>query len=158
MAVALSTKEGPDYVGDLIRHSQSNQARYARNLQSLPSDDRHESISLEAIREVEASLNGSKGETTVRKWAERAGLGSDYLTAYARLSAYVHTNLASGITGRPDEQMLPMHLVLAIDALIDVIAALPGASITEEDAAEANRLRARTSAFWAAMPDTASKN
>jgi hypothetical protein len=160
---AESTRD--DALKRLYEHSEYNRKKACDDLRKLPSNQRDQRITDEALSELEATLVAGK-KHFVSGWATIANRSSD-LTAYTLLCDRSHpSSLAieshvvfddSGrvisLTANPDTDSLPRDVLFACDVMIDVISANPDSWQTDDVVAEAIEVRTRLHKLWELVSD-----
>ena len=149
----------------LYEHGEYNRKKACENLRKLPSDERDQRITDEALSELEASLDAGK-KHFVSSWPELAKRSSD-LTAYMLLCDRTHPSSSAienhlqfddsgrvlSVTANPDINSLPRDVLQACEVMIDVIAASPDSWRTDDVVTEATELRQRIHKLWESVPD-----
>lgn len=150
----------------LREHGEYNRKKACNNLRKLPSNERDQRITNEALSELEGSL-GAEKKHSIFNWAELAKRNSEYQITYAILSDRTHPSILAierhvqfndsgrvlSLTANPDIDSLPLGVLQACEVMIDVIAAGPNSWQTEDVVIEASELRQQLNKLWESAPD-----
>ncbi len=145
----------------LHEQDEYNRKKACENLRNLDSSERDQSITEEALSQIEASL-GKTNNHHLSNWAKLAKRSSEYLATYALLCTRIHpSSLAieshllfddsariQTVTANPDLDSLPRDILQACEIMIDVIASSPDTWQTEDVVIEATELRKRLHKLW----------
>lgn len=148
----------------LYEQGEYNRKKAYENLRKLDSDERDQSITDEALSQLEASL-GKVKDHSLSNWAKLAKRNSEYLATYRLLCARIHpSSLAieshllfdeSGrvqtVTANPDWDSLPRDVLQACEVMIDIIASSPDSWRTEDVTIEATELRKHIHILWQSL-------
>jgi hypothetical protein len=130
----------------LAAQAEFDRARVFKKLKNLPASERDEQVTDQWLAEAEARLGIDRKKTSAETWARWAGLHGLYLTAYASLSLHVHPSYLALdlmmrrdvndellISAKPHQDALPMTVLLATEAMVDALAALPEGFVSPEE-------------------------